>query len=116
MTNIRGIIQKIEKERLNKGKGGEIIRAAVCHLIYSMSVAKIKIDDATKIELFKTLLENFKHPNVEIQDGANVAFKAFCRTYFDGDFATADGIEEKKESEVIEHPLITKLRELFASS
>jgi hypothetical protein len=30
---VKGIIRRVEKERLYKGKGGEIMRQGVCHLI-----------------------------------------------------------------------------------
>lgn len=43
-NSVKTIIQRVEKERLYKGKGGEIMRGGVCHLIFSMSKAKIKLD------------------------------------------------------------------------
>lgn len=66
MNNVRGIISRIEKDRLYKGKGGEIMRGGVCHLIYAISRAQIPIDEQLNTVLFKTMLENFKHPNQEI--------------------------------------------------
>ena len=45
LTAVRGIVNKIVKERLFKGKGGEIMRCGVCHLINSMSVAGISLDE-----------------------------------------------------------------------
>ena len=45
MGIIRGIIKRIEKERLYKGKGGEIMRQGVCHLIHAISTAKISLSD-----------------------------------------------------------------------
>ena len=56
----------MEAEKLYKGKGGEIMRGGVCHLIYAMSTAKIAIDDNISMMLFKTLVENFKHSTQEI--------------------------------------------------
>ena len=112
MNAVRQIIAKIEKERLYKGKGGEIMRAGVCHLIHSISVAKISLSDELQTQLFMTMLENFKHPNTDIQDEANKAFKSFCFTYFDGDVVVA--AEEKKEAE--EHPLVKKIQALYKPS
>ena len=37
----KSIIDNVEKHRLYRGKGGEIMRAGVSHLIYSMSLAGI---------------------------------------------------------------------------
>lgn len=39
LESVRGIVARVEKERLYKGKGGEIMRAGVCHLIYALSIA-----------------------------------------------------------------------------
>lgn len=78
MANVRDIVSRVEKERLYKGKGGEIMRIGVCHFIYALSTAKIEIDFALNQFLFKTLVENFKHPNQQIQDEATKAFQVFC--------------------------------------
>ena len=43
LEKVRTIIQRVEKERLYKGKGGEIMRAGVCHLIHSISTANINL-------------------------------------------------------------------------
>jgi len=47
-NDIISIIGKIEKARLDKGKGGEIMRTGICHLIHALSIANIQIDDKTK--------------------------------------------------------------------
>lgn len=44
-----GLVQTIEDRKLYKGKGGEIMRAAVCHLIKSLCQAKIKYTEAELI-------------------------------------------------------------------
>jgi hypothetical protein len=46
INNIRSIIEKFEKEKLYRGKGGEIMRAGVCNLIHSISIAKIKLEES----------------------------------------------------------------------
>ena len=81
-NSVKGIIDRIEKDKLYKGKGGEIMRGGVCHLIFSMSCAKIQLNNEMKLAFFKTMIENFKHPNQEIQDEAVRAFRLFCSTYF----------------------------------
>ena len=91
MTVLRGIIKRIQKEGLYKGKGGEIMRAGVCHLIHAMATAKIAMDDSLQSEIWETMLENFRHPNPEIADAATRAFRTFCRTYFD-DSSTKDNL------------------------
>lgn len=65
-SEVKTIIDRVDKQRLYRGKGGEIMRAGVCHLIFSLSKAKIPLTEAERIYLFKTMQENFKHPNIEI--------------------------------------------------
>ena len=66
LTLIKGIVKRVEKERLYRGMGGEIMRAGVCHLISSMCIAKIEFSTDEILYLFSQLKENLKHPNLEI--------------------------------------------------
>jgi len=83
-TSVKEIIRNVDKQRLYRGKGGEIMRGGVCHLIKAMSIAKLTLDSDLSY-LFEQLLENFKHPNSEIQEEATRAFEAFCATYLSGE-------------------------------
>jgi hypothetical protein len=48
-------------------------------LIKAMAIAKLQISNNSDREyLFEQLLENFKHPNSEIQEKATRAFEYFC--------------------------------------
>lgn len=40
-ARVKSLVSEIEEQKLYKGKGGEIIRAGVCHLIHSLSQARI---------------------------------------------------------------------------
>jgi len=66
LADVKGIVARVEKEKLYRGKGGEIMREGVCHLIYSMSVAKLDFGGKELLALFMTVVENLKHPNIEI--------------------------------------------------
>ena len=55
MSVLKQIIVKVEKLRLYRGKGGEIMRGGVCHLIYSLSMAKVEFSSAERLQYFKTL-------------------------------------------------------------
>ena len=48
-AKVMDLIYEIEKQRLYRGKGGEIMRGGVCHLINSLSQAKL---DFTDVQLF----------------------------------------------------------------
>ena len=64
---LAGIVPAIEKARLYRGKGGEIMRSAVSRFISCISVAGISLNDKTKKSLLETLNENLRHPNSQIQ-------------------------------------------------
>lgn len=64
---IAGIVPSIEKARLYRGKGGEIMRLAVSRFIECISRAKVSLTEKIKRSLLDTLNENLKHPNSHIQ-------------------------------------------------
>jgi hypothetical protein len=64
---LSGIVPAIEKARLYRGKGGEIMRSAVSRFIACISMAAISLNEKTKRSLVETLNENLRHPNSQIQ-------------------------------------------------
>lgn len=64
--NIKFITRRVEESKLYRGKGGEIMRGGVCHLIRAMSISKMELPEDERAYLFEHLNENFKHPNQEI--------------------------------------------------
>jgi len=43
MQEILGIVDYIEKKRLFRGKGGELMRVGICRLIESIGICNIKL-------------------------------------------------------------------------
>ncbi|KAL1546475.1 tubulin-folding cofactor D-like [Salvia divinorum] len=78
---VAGIVPAIEKARLYRGKGGEIMRSAVSHFIECISIAKISLTEKIKRSLLDTLNENLKHPSSNIQNVAVEALKHYIPTY-----------------------------------
>ncbi|VAH17220.1 unnamed protein product [Triticum turgidum subsp. durum] len=78
---LSGIVPAIEKARLYRGKGGEIMRSAVSRFIACISMAAISLNEKTKRSLVETLNENLRHPNSQIQCAAVDALKHFIPTY-----------------------------------
>uniref|UniRef100_A0ACD5U5V7 Uncharacterized protein n=1 Tax=Avena sativa TaxID=4498 RepID=A0ACD5U5V7_AVESA len=78
---LSGIVPAIEKARLYRGKGGEIMRSAVSRFIACISMAAISLNEKTKRSLGETLNENLRHPNSQIQSAAVDALKHFIPTY-----------------------------------
>ncbi|XP_010234909.1 tubulin-folding cofactor D isoform X1 [Brachypodium distachyon] len=78
---LSGVVPAIEKARLYRGKGGEIMRSAVSRFIECISMAAISLSEKTKKSLLETLNENLRHPNSRIQCAAVDALKHFIPTY-----------------------------------
>ncbi|KAJ7541816.1 hypothetical protein O6H91_10G078100 [Diphasiastrum complanatum] len=78
---IANMVPAIEKARLYRGKGGEIMRGAVCRLIESIGIAKIPLSQKFQKTIMDTLDENLKHPNSQIQVSAVAGFQAFVKFY-----------------------------------
>ncbi|XP_008812353.2 tubulin-folding cofactor D isoform X2 [Phoenix dactylifera] len=78
---LSGIVPAIEKARLYRGKGGEIMRFAVSRFIECLSLSEVSLPEKTKRSLLDTLNENLKHPNAQIQCAAVDALKHFVPAY-----------------------------------
>lgn len=78
---IAGIVPAIEKARLYRGKGGEIMRSSVSRLIECTSISHIPLSPKTRKILLDTLNDNLRHPNAQIQVCAIESLKQFVRTY-----------------------------------
>ncbi|KAF9617172.1 hypothetical protein IFM89_034323 [Coptis chinensis] len=79
--SVAGIVPAIEKARLYRGKGGEIMRAAVSRFIDCISITHLLLPEKSKRSLLDTLVENLKHPNAQIQSCAVEAIKHFVPAY-----------------------------------
>lgn len=64
---LASVVPAIEKARLYRGKGGEIMRAAVSRFIECISISKVALSEKIKKSLLDTLNENLRHPNSQIQ-------------------------------------------------
>ncbi|XP_057533756.1 tubulin-folding cofactor D isoform X1 [Amaranthus tricolor] len=78
---VAGLVPAIEKARLYRGKGGEIMRAAVSRFIECSSIAHISLPNKIRLSLLDTLDENLRHPNSQIQITAVDALKHFVPAY-----------------------------------
>lgn len=91
------VVSDIEAARLYRGRGGEMIREAVCRFIECLAKSRISLPEkhifATGIkdrmieketlERFQeTIDENLKHPNEAIVNRCVDAFKAFSEAYY----------------------------------
>lgn len=68
----------IEKARLYRGKGGEIMRAAVSRLIECTAILGVPIPPKIQKVLHDSIDENLKHPNGDIQVNIESSFHFFA--------------------------------------
>lgn len=76
-----GVVPAIEKARLYRGKGGEIMRSAVSRFIECISSSHLLLPEKIQRSLLDTLSENLRHPNSQIQNDAVKALEHFVRAY-----------------------------------
>ena len=75
LTAVRNIVPRAEKARAYRGRGGELVRAAVCRLIECMCLAGHPLSRRAALRLLETLEECLKHPYDSIQRGAADALR-----------------------------------------
>ncbi|KAG0472611.1 hypothetical protein HPP92_014468 [Vanilla planifolia] len=80
-NKVADIVPTIEKARLYRGKGGEIMRSAVSRLIECISRSAISLSKKITKCLLDTLTDNLKHPNPQIQCAAVDALRHFVQAY-----------------------------------
>ena len=65
---LANVVPAIEKARLYRGKGGEIMRGAVSRFIECESLAQIPLElNSQRKSILDTINENLRHPNSQIQ-------------------------------------------------
>ncbi len=82
ISSISGLFFAIEKARLYRGRGGEIMRAAVSRLIECMAKSRVPMTVKQQLGILDGLDTNLKHPNEVIQNAAAAALNALMRSYF----------------------------------
>eukprot|EP00004_Rigifila_ramosa_P020245 TRINITY_DN5246_c0_g1_i1.p1 TRINITY_DN5246_c0_g1~~TRINITY_DN5246_c0_g1_i1.p1 ORF type:complete len:953 (-),score=244.07 TRINITY_DN5246_c0_g1_i1:1026-3854(-) len=78
---IRNVVPNLEKARLYRGRGGELVRAAVCNLIEWMC-RTLKLPEKTCLRFNETIQENLAHPQEKVQESAVSAFSGLCTHLF----------------------------------
>lgn len=75
------VVPSIERGRLTRGKGGEIMRSAICRLVETTAAAGLPLSDEQQQCLYAQLRDNLRHPAPEIQAAAAAALAAFAGHY-----------------------------------
>ena len=82
MTKTLDLVNQIEKRRLYRGRGGEIMRVAVCRLVQCISLSGIPLDVKTQVQMLDAVDASIPHPNEEIQQCACSALEQLLKVYF----------------------------------
>ena len=96
MTSISNLVFVIEKARLYRGRGGEIMRSAVSRLVECMARSNVPMTVKQQVGLLDTIDANLKHPKEDIQEAAAEALYAMTRSYFPvGENGPSDRLQKR---------------------
>ena len=73
------VLPRVEALRLTRGKGGEVLRTAVCRLAETTAGAGLDLTPAQQECLFSQVCENLRHPAPEVQAAAAKAAGAYVQ-------------------------------------
>jgi hypothetical protein len=80
---LENLVPAVEKKRLYRGKGSELIREAVCQLIESIAKVKLNITSAKNLTaIFESINDHLKHPQATVQFKARDALRYLLFQYF----------------------------------
>lgn len=81
MLQVKEVVPTIEKKRLYRGKGGQIIRIAVCRYLECLSKSRIPLLCPQILKAQETLNECIYHNAPEVQEAGSSAFNEFSKIY-----------------------------------
>jgi hypothetical protein len=86
---VRNVVVEAEKARVYTGRGGEMVRAAMCRLIECQCLAGHALSRRAALRLLQTVDECLRHPNDAIQAAALEALRALSSHALAAPLATA---------------------------
>ncbi|OQR90902.1 tubulin-specific chaperone D, partial [Thraustotheca clavata] len=81
IRRIKLVVVEMDKRRLYRGRGGEMIRAAVCRIIDTVSRIGWSLPYLVLKKYLATLEECIKHPNEDVRSVAIIAYQKFAERY-----------------------------------
>jgi len=98
-----GLVPAIEKKRLYRGRGGEIMRSAVCRLVGSISMASLPLDVREQVRLLDTVDANIPHPSEPISEAACRALESLLTYHFPvGDKGPSERLQKRVVDQFVE--------------
>lgn len=80
--SIVDLVIKLDKARMYRGRGGELLRHSSCLLLENIARSHLVIEIKKKIALVDFLNENLRQPHEYIQKAASSALRQFLFSYF----------------------------------
>ena len=85
VSALLGTVQTVEKARLYRGRGGEMIRCAVCKLIECIAASNISVSTKLQVAYIESLNEHIRQPHESVQRAACCAMRwCFFRFFSKG--------------------------------
>ena len=82
ISSLAELVPSIEKARLYRGRGGEIMRAAACRMIDCLSQSGLPLTVKQQVRLLDSVDACLIHPKEEIQNSAAEALRSLMRYHF----------------------------------
>ena len=79
LSQVANLVPAIDKARLYRGKGGEVMREAVCKLVSACARVGLPLNKAQHQKVQEAVDENLRHPNGSIQKLAVTAVGDYAR-------------------------------------
>lgn len=76
------VVPEIERRRLYRGRGGELVRGGVCRLVECLAKAKVPLSVKDQVRLLDSIDANISHPSEAIQLAACQSIESLLSTYF----------------------------------
>ena len=86
---VAGAVPALEKARLYRGKGGELVRVGACTLLAAVARARLPVDAKLSVQLLTSAHESVSHPYAEVQTVAALAIGSLVAAFGDADSKAA---------------------------
>jgi len=81
-NQIGSIIPRLHQEKLTKGKGGEILKSALCRLVETTCLVGVELTPSQRQCIYReTILDCLRHSSPDIQQAAAAALSTFSNRY-----------------------------------
>lgn len=99
VKDLIALAPEIDKRRLYRGRGGELMRSAVCRLVECISRAAVVLTVPEQVKLLDSIDACIPHPSEEIQEQACAALDWLLSTYFP---VSEDGPSPRLQARVVD--------------